>query len=106
MNDESKTWAFLGVFLGVIGFVIVLLAKKKDEYAMYYGKQGLVLFIVAVAVMIVGWIIGMIPFFGWMIYRLLSLGILVLWIIGIIYALSGEKKEIPLVGIIAKQIKV
>ena len=31
--SDSKVFAFLGVFLTVIGFLIVLLVKKNDKYA-------------------------------------------------------------------------
>jgi len=37
--EEGKMFAFLGVFLTIIGFVIVLLAKKDNKYAMYYAKH-------------------------------------------------------------------
>jgi len=30
-NDDSKIWAFLGVFLTLIGFLIVYLTKKDDD---------------------------------------------------------------------------
>ncbi|MFC1722692.1 DUF4870 domain-containing protein [Nanoarchaeota archaeon] len=92
--EEGKVWGFLGVFLGIIGFVIVLLAKKDNKYAMFYAKQGLVLtiaYVILAIIMIIpvlGWIIGMI---GWII-------LLVLWILGWVYALSGEEKHIPLIG--------
>ena len=36
-EDEKKLYAFLGVFLTVIGFIIVLATKKDDKYAMHYG---------------------------------------------------------------------
>ncbi|MBU0457205.1 MAG: DUF4870 domain-containing protein [Nanoarchaeota archaeon] len=103
--DDGKVWAFLGIFLTVIGFIIVLLIKKNNRYAMYYAKQGLVLFIVYVAVGIVNGIIAFIPF-GKSIGLLLWIGMFVLWIIGIVYSLSGEEKEIPFIGEFAKKIKV
>ena len=101
--EEGKVFAFLGIFLTVIGFIIVLLAKKDNKYAMFYAKQGLILFI-AYAIISVA---GMIPFIGWfLILPLGSLFLFILWIIGIIYALSGEEKDIPLIGEFAKKIKI
>lgn len=105
-SDDDKVFAFLGVFLTIIGFIIVLLAKKDNKYAMYYAKQGLVLFIVAVIVGVIGGIIWWIPFVGFIINQLLWLFLLILWIIGIIYSLSGETKPIPLIGIYADKIKI
>lgn len=101
--EDGKIFAFLGVFLTLIGFVIVLLAKKDNKYAMYYAKQGLILFIAYVIVAI----LGMIPIIGW--FVILPIGyliMLILWIIGIVYAFSGEMKPIPLIGKFADKINL
>ena len=103
-SDDGKLFAFLGVFLTTIGFLIVLLAKKDDKYAMYYAKQGLVLFIAVVIVSIVG---SIIPLIGWFI--ILPVGnliLLILWIIGWINALSGKEKPIPLIGKFADKFNI
>jgi len=104
--EEGKIFAFLGVFLTVIGFIIVLLAKKDNKYAMFYAKQGLVLFIAYVIVAVANMVFVFIPFVGWLVMAALWMGLLVLWIMGIIYSLSGEEKDIPLIGEFAKKIKV
>jgi len=104
-NDDSKLFAFLGVFLTVIGFVIVFATKKEDKYAMYYGKQGLVLFIAWIIAWIVTVVLAFIPVLGWIIDILLWIGMVLLWIFGIIYALSGEEKPIPVVGGFASVLK-
>ena len=104
--EEGKIFAFLGVFLGLIGFLIVLLAKKENKYAMFYAKQGLVLFIVAVIVSVVAMFLVFIPFLGWFTIWVLQLGLLALWIIGIVYAFSGEEKDIPLIGDVARKINI
>jgi uncharacterized membrane protein len=105
-SDDRKLFAFLGVFLTIIGFIIALAVKKNDKYVMYYGKQGLVLFvawiIAWVAVMIFMWI----PMIGWVVYYALYLCLLLLWVIGIINSLSGEMKPIPLIGQYADKINV
>jgi len=100
--EEGKAWAFLGVFLSIIGFILVLLAKKDNKYAMYYAKQGLVLFIAWVICAIV----MIIPILGWIIGAIGYLVVLVLWIIGIVYSLSGEQKPVPLIGKYADQLKI
>jgi uncharacterized membrane protein len=96
--DEGKAFAFLGVFLGLIGFVIVLLAKKENKYAMYYAKQGLVITIAWVAVWVASWVLMWIPVIGWFILFAAWVFLLVLWVIGWINALSGKEKPIPLIG--------
>ena len=100
--DEGRIFAFLGVFLTILGFLIVLLAKKDNKYAMFYAKQGLVLFIAYVAI----WVIGIIPILGWIVAILGSLLLLVLWIVGWIYALSGKMKPIPIIGQFAEKIHI
>jgi len=104
--EEGKVFAFLGIFLTVIGFIVVLLAKKENKYAMFYAKQGLVLFIAYVIVAVANMILMWIPFLGWLIMVLLWLGLLILWVIGIIYSLSGEEKDIPLIGEFARKINL
>lgn len=104
--EDGKLFAFLGIFLTVVGFLIALLAKKDNKYVMHYAKQGLVLFIAYMAVGIVIMIIGWIPIIGWLITAALWIFMLVLWIIGIIYSLSGEEKDIPIIGELAKKINI
>lgn len=99
-DDDPKLFAFLGVLLTVIGFVIVYAAKKDDHYAMHYAKQGLVLFLGCVAV----WMIGFVPFLGWIAASVGWILLAVLWIIGMIFALSGEEKQIPIIGPLAEMI--
>jgi len=36
----------------------------------------------------------------------LGIGLLVLWIIGIIYSFSGQKKDIPLIGELARKLNL
>lgn len=95
-ESDSKLYAFLGVFLGIIGFVIIMLTRKNDKYAMYYGKQGLVITIAWAIVYIVGLFV---PVLGWfIIFPLGSIAVLILWIIAIINSLSGKEKPTPLIG--------
>ncbi len=105
-DDDSKLFAFLGVFLTITGFVIVYATKKENKYAMFYAKQGFVLFFAWIAVAIAQLIFMWIPVIGMIINALLWLGILILWVIGIIYSLSDEEKEIPVIGHFAKMIKL
>jgi uncharacterized membrane protein len=104
--EDGKIFAFLGVFLTIIGFIIVLLAKKDNKYAMFYAKQGLVLFIAYVIVAVAGWILAFIPIIGWLIMMAAWIILLVLWVIGWVNALSGKEKEIPLIGQFADKFNI
>lgn len=103
VNSEDKLWAFIAYLLGILGFVLVLLAKRKNKYAMYHAKQSLVLFI-AGAILNVA---GIVPIIGWFVIRPIGgIFILVLWIIGLINAVTGVKKPLPLIGKYGKKIKL
>ncbi len=101
-NEDSKIWAFLGVFLGLIGFLIVLLTRKDDKYAMYYAKMGLVLTIAWIILAIV----NIIPVIGWVIYVVGGIALLILWVIAFIAALSGEEKKVFLLSDLAAKINL
>tara|TARA_Y100000310_G_scaffold345502_1_gene465700 strand:+ start:1361 stop:1681 length:321 start_codon:yes stop_codon:yes gene_type:complete len=101
-NDDSKIWAFLGVFLTLLGFILVLLTRKKDKYAMYYAKHGLVLFIAWVVITVV----SMIPFLGWIIYMIGAVLLLIAWIVIMVAAFSGEMKSFPVITELAAKINI
>ncbi|MFD1039762.1 DUF4870 domain-containing protein [Virgibacillus byunsanensis] len=89
---ENKGMAILAYII----FFIPLLAAKDSKFAMYHANQGLVLFLTAMAVYIVGTII---PIIGWLlILPIGSLLMLVLAVIGIINAANGKTKQLPMIG--------
>jgi uncharacterized membrane protein len=96
--DEDKVFAWLATFFTIIGFIIVLILKKNDDYVNYYSKQGIVLF---VGFVIAG-IFQAIPIIG----QLFLLFVVVLWAIAWIGAISGEKKNTWLVQDLAEKIKL
>ena len=112
--DEGKIFAFLAYFLSIIGFLIVLLAKKDNKFAMYHAKQSLVLFVASVVVFIARGIVSipllLIPILGWAVMALLwFVGyavVLVFVVLGIINALTGKEKPLPVIGGFADKIKL
>jgi uncharacterized membrane protein len=97
-SSESKILAFVAVFLSIIGVLVAYIAKKDDKYVMYYARQSLVLFITWVIVWIIGMVLDIIPVLGSIINFGMLVGLVVLWIFGLVYSLSGEMKEIPVIG--------
>lgn len=83
-------------------FVPLLTEAKNDPFVKYHVKQGLVLFLSWVVLSVVGWIL---PWFLAWIRIFLSLGLVVLLIIGIMNAAKGEQKPLPLIGKIGEQFK-
>ncbi|MFH1972911.1 MAG: hypothetical protein ABIJ18_05550 [archaeon] len=102
--DDDKIFAFLGVFLTIIGFIIVILTKKDSRYAMYYAKQGLILGIIWILVWIVMAILSVMlafipiagPMIAMLIWAVVGIGLLIIWLISWINALSGQMKPMPL----------
>lgn len=84
--------------IAYILFFIPLLTgdAKKDAFVKYHVKQGLVLFLLAVLIRMIGWVI---PIYFWFtISWILNLGTLVLLILGIINAVNGKQEPLPLIG--------
>ena len=88
--EKNKAMGLLAYIL----FFIPLLAAKDSPFARYHANQGLVLFICGLISSLV-WII---PILGWIIAPILSIVITVLAVIGIINALNGKAKELPIIG--------
>ncbi|WP_159888292.1 hypothetical protein [Paenibacillus puerhi] len=76
-------------------FFLPLLAARESRFAMYHGNQGLVLLLAAIASNIV---LSLIPLLGLLLVPLANLAVLVLCIIGILHAVNGEMKPLPLIG--------
>lgn len=100
VTTEDKTTAIVS-YLTLIGFVVavVLHGQKKTRLGAYHLRQMLGLMIVSVALMIGGTILAFIPFIGWLISLAAWVGLLVLWITGLIAAANGEQKPVPVLGV-------
>lgn len=102
--QQNKVFGILA-YLGIL-FLVPLLAAKDSQYARFHTNQGIVLFITDVILGIVMGIISaifaFIPFVGWIVASLINtvigIFILVLLIIGIVNACSGEPKKLPIIG--------
>jgi len=80
--------------------ILPLVLMKDNKFAVYHGKQGLVLFIFLVG----GFIAGILPLFGPIIYRLVLFIYLALLLWGSIAALAGKRAFIPVVSKFAEKI--
>lgn len=82
--------------LAYIVFFLPLIVSKDSEFGKFHANQGLILLLFGFAVSIVG---SIIPFIGWFIIGPLGgLFVLVLGVLGIVNALNGVEKELPLIG--------
>lgn len=98
---SSRLFSFISVFLLGLGVIMCLVAGRRDRYVEYYVKQGLLLTFLILLLLL----IAAIPF-GVILTIIGLLITFVLWIIGWVYALSGEEKPIPLIGQFADKFKI
>ncbi|MBI2629179.1 hypothetical protein HYW74_03785 [Candidatus Pacearchaeota archaeon] len=98
-KDNSKLFAFLSVLLLIIGFILAIVVKRENRYVMFYAKQSLGLFIAWVVVAVIGGVLkAIIPVIGNIIYGIAAVILVVLWFFALVYSLSGEMKETPIIG--------
>jgi len=102
--QDNKIMGILA-YLGIL-VLVPIFAAKESPFARYHSNQGLVLLIavvvISIAVSILGVIFAFISLALSIIITLLNavigLGSLVLMIMGIINAVNGVMKELPLIG--------
>ncbi len=94
-ETQGKTIAIIS-YITIIGLIIAFIMNndKKDAYASYHIKQSLGIALTAFALSA----IGVIPILGWIISFLGIFFVLFLWIMGLINAVSGKKKPVPILG--------
>jgi len=105
-KQDSTKKAFVATFFSIIGFIISLLAWRKDKYVTHYSKQSLLVFITAVLASVISTIIGWIPILGWIIIALVDLFVVIIWFQSWIYALSNDKKYISIIGCYGDKIRL
>lgn len=94
-TTDDKTIAIVA-YLTLIGLVIafVMNQEKKDELATFHIKQSLGLTVCGLAIFVV----GMVPILGWIASFAGSIFLLYLWVMGLINAINGKFKEVPVLG--------
>jgi len=106
-SAEDRTVAILAyitpILMGV-GIVIAILIHngKKTALGAYHLRQSLGLLVAGIVAWIGMMIIGFVPVVNltlFIIAPVLWLGCFVLWIIGLLAAINGQQKPLPLVGL-------
>src|SRR3989344_7584827 len=98
---SQKTVMGILAYLGPL-VIISYLTSKDDLFVKFHIKQGLVLLSIEVII----WFLGMVFWPLWILLNLVNLGVLVLVIIGIINAVQGRQKALPLVGSYSKYFNI
>lgn len=100
--DDGKT---MGI-LAYIFFIVPLFAARDKKFAMYHTEQAIALWIAFIGIYIVmtiltiivnqisstlGCVISILGILPWLAY-------VVLWIMGLLNAIGGKVKELPVIG--------
>lgn len=98
-TTEDKTVAIIA-YLTLIGFIvaIVMHSNKKTKLGAYHLRQVLGFFLTGMAVGFCAIPVALIPILGMLALLAVWLGMLVLWVLGLISAINGQMKPMPVVG--------
>ena len=99
---EDTTVALLA-YITIIGFIIAIVmhSSKKTTLGSFHLRQVLGLIVTGLVIWIPCLIISLIPFVNFimiLVWPLLGLSLLVLWVMGLIAAINGQQKPMPVVG--------
>jgi len=94
-GGEDKTVAIVA-YLTLIGFLVAVIihSNKKTKLGAFHLRQMLGFIITSFAVII----LFVIPIIGWLLIPVFYICMLVLWVMGLIAAINGQMKPMPVVG--------
>ncbi len=102
---DGKTIAIISYF-SAVGWIIafILYNSNKSQLAAYHIRQSLCLLLCGIACAVIYYILLFTVFFFALFVGILALGLFVLWIMGLISAINGQEKPIPVIGKMAQDI--
>jgi uncharacterized membrane protein len=92
---DDKTVAILS-YLTIIGFIaaIFIHQNQKTQLGAFHLRQVLGIVLTGAA----GAVCGVVPILGWIVWFLVVIGLFVLWIMGLLSAVRGEMRPVPVLG--------
>jgi uncharacterized membrane protein len=99
-TTDDKTTAIVS-YLTLIGFIVavVIHGTKKTRLGSFHLRQSLGLMLSSIAVAFAATIFAFVPFVGWLAALAAWFGIFALWIVGLLAAINGEQKPVPVLGV-------
>jgi uncharacterized membrane protein len=95
-KDASENAIYAALSYVSVLSIVMLVLRKDSKFVQEHAKQGTVLFMMEIIVMVLGMAI---PIIGWFIIAPIGhLLMLILSIIGFVKAIQGEFWEIPCIG--------
>jgi uncharacterized membrane protein len=98
-GEEDKTVAIVS-YLTLIGFIAALIihTNKKTKLGAFHLRQTLGLFLTVICLAVCGIVLMVIPVLGWLADLALWACLFVLWLLGLISAINGQAKPVPVLG--------
>ena len=113
--ENSRVWAFLAYLLPVIGWILVLLFARKDRFANYHMRQSIALVLTLILAPLV-WLLFayisalLIPWVGTLVSAstfslVIAVGVVFIvdWIWGMLNAIRGIERPLPVPGSIGSR---
>jgi len=98
VKEEGKTMAIIA-YVTIIGLIIAFFMNnsKNNEFAKFHIGQSVRISILAIANSVIGQFLpGMLS----IVSTIISIGVLVLWVLGLINAINLKDEPVPLIGTI------
>ena len=93
-NNIMAIFCYLGLLL-----LIPLFAVKNSRYCRFHANQGLVSLIISVAISTVSILLGgLVHWVFDVLFAPVLLAVLALEVLGIVYAIQGKARELPIIG--------
>jgi uncharacterized membrane protein len=92
--------ALLSYLLGFVTGIIFLLIEKDNRFVRFHAMQSLITFL---ALFIISFIAGLIPFIGTMLSSLIGIIQFIVWIVLMYKAYKNEMFKLPITGDMAEQ---
>jgi uncharacterized membrane protein len=98
-SDNGKVVAIVS-YLFIVGWVIALIVhlNNRTRLGAFHLRQSLGIALLGIAVSFSKYALHFIPYLSESIILVLNIGLIVLWILGIITAAQGQEKPLPIVG--------
>ena len=98
-GGEDKVVAIIA-YLTLIGFFVAIIIhmNKKTKLGAFHLRQMLGFILTVIAVWFCVIVLVFIPFLGWLCILALWASMLALWILGLVAAINGQMKPMPVVG--------
>lgn len=102
-TTSAQNQNILGAVAYLLGFItgiVLLLVEKNNKFVRFHAMQSTITF---GGLFILNIVLGFIPVLGWLTGTLLSLVGLILWLVLMIKAYSGEMYKLPYIGDFAEE---